>query len=81
MNIQQIQGMTRDLGKPVDWDDSKGTCESLPIRDEMLGGYPVMISEWKPTADEVRKIVAGASVFLRIVGTSHPPVRVYIGEP
>lgn len=82
MNHQKIEGMTRDLGKPRNWDEAtQGTCGSLPIRDERQQSGNVMVSEWKPTAEELRALIAGASVFLEICGTVHPPLSLYVGEP
>lgn len=81
MNIQQIEGKTHDLSKPKDWDDTKGECASLPIRAENNELGIVMVSEWKPTPQELRRLIAGASVFLEVVGTSHPPVMLKVGEP
>lgn len=82
MLVNRIQGATRNLGKPSDWDDSKGNCVSLPIRDEVLsGGIPCMVSSWQPTPEEAERIAAGAPIWLRIVGVSHPPVSLEVSAP
>ena len=58
----------------------------LPVRDEVLTctvngeGTPCMTTAWLPTPDEIARIVAGAPVHLRIMGTAHPPVMVEVGE-
>ena len=78
----RIAGCTRVLGAPVGWTpESSGPCNGLPIRDEINGDIPVMISAWEPTPAEMEAIAAGAKVHHRIVGTGHPPVMLYVGEP
>ena len=80
MLINRIPNATRNLGKPADWDDSKGNCVSLPIQDVVLsGGIPAMLSSWQPTPDELERLKAGASVTLTIVGRAHPPVMLSVG--
>jgi hypothetical protein len=76
-----IDGYTRALGAPVDWDAHKhGVCGMLPIRDEMSAdGLRRMVSAWTPTWEEAAAIVAGAPVQLTIVGTSHPVVSLGVG--
>jgi hypothetical protein len=76
MKACMIEGMTRDLNKPRDWDEERdGPCGSLPIRDEVFGGrVSIMFSEWKPSTEELALLNAGASVILGVCGTVHPPV-------
>lgn len=83
MMIQHIEGCTRTLGK------SQGYL-GLPIADVMLddgagGTYPAMVSAWEPDPEEMKRLAAGAKVYLRIVGTDlcpngHPPVMLAVGE-
>lgn len=82
MMIGHIEGATRELGKPRDWDDARdGKCLTLPIRDELVAGMPQMVSAWVPTPDEIARIAAGAPIYLRVVGSAHPPVLLLVGEP
>lgn len=74
MTPQTIANATRELGKPVDWDESKGECKLLAVRDETHICGNVMVSEWKLSADELRALNEGGSVLLYVVGKSHPPV-------
>lgn len=77
----RIAGCTRVLGAPAGWTpEPSGPCCGLPIRDEMKGDQPCMISCWEPTPDEIAALNDGAKVMLRIVGAGHPPVMVYVGE-
>lgn len=78
----RIEGCTRALGAPPGWTpDSSGPCCGLPIRDEMNGDVPCMVSAWEPTPAELAALNAGAKVMLRVVGVGHPPVMLYTGEP
>lgn len=79
MQIGRISGTTRVLGK------SQGYL-GLPVRDELINeatngpGTPAMTTAWIPTPDEINRINQGASIHVRILGTSHPPIMVEVGE-
>lgn len=79
MMIGRVEGCTRVLGK------SQGYL-GLPIRDELIHervngpGTPAMVTAWEPTPDEIARIVAGAPIHLRILGTAHPPVMIEVGD-
>lgn len=77
----RIENCTRALGAPVGWTpETSGQCVGLPIRDEVHGDIPVMISAWEPTPAEIAAIVGGAKVMLKVVGGAHPPVLIWAGE-
>lgn len=69
MDICQIEGATRILNAPTNW-ESDIPCQSLPIADQ--GGW--MVSEWKPDAADLERLNADGSIFLYIHGTIHPVV-------
>lgn len=77
MMIGRISGATRILGQ------SQGYL-GLPIRDEneIVNGdhTPCMTTAWEPTPDELVRLNAGASVYLRVLGVAHPPVTIEVGE-
>lgn len=78
----RIAGCTRALGAPAGWTpETSGPCSVLPIRDEVAGDMPCMTSCWEPTPSELAGLNAGGRVYLRIVGTGHPPVLVYALGP
>jgi hypothetical protein len=58
------------LGKPRNWDESRGECEVLPVTS--LEG--VLYSYWKATWIDRLRILIGRHVKLSVVGNSHPPV-------
>jgi NTP pyrophosphatase (non-canonical NTP hydrolase) len=77
----RIDGCTRVLGAPVGWTpETSGQCVGLPIRDEMNGDVPCMVSSWEPTPEELRAIAAGGKVYLRVLGAGHPPVMVFAAD-
>jgi hypothetical protein len=79
MKAIEIEGVTRDLQKPLGWDEAvKGPCGSLPIRDEERRYGNAMISEWRPDADELQALCLGGTVLLTIAGTEHPPVALSV---
>jgi hypothetical protein len=46
----------------------------------MLGcGAPQMTTAWLPTPEEIIAIVGGAAIYVRILGSSHPPILVDVG--
>lgn len=80
MQIAMIEGATRIIGKEQGF-------KGLPLRDELINtsvtgdGTPSMVSAWTPSPAELARLVAGASVHLRIIGTVHPPVSIDVGMP
>lgn len=79
MIIARISGCTRVLGAPIGWTpETSGPCIGLPIRDEMNGDVPCMVSAWEPTPAELAAIAAGAKIYLRILGVGHPPVMLAV---
>jgi hypothetical protein len=79
MQIGRIQGFTRELGK------SQGYM-GLPVRDGSINctvsgpETPTMTTAWLPTPAELAALNAGASVHVRLLGISHPPIMVEVGE-
>lgn len=76
----KITEATRELGKPLNWDDSIGECDSLAVADMEINGGKVMVSMWHPSEQEIEAIKAGIPVFLWVFGTNHPPVALTVGE-
>jgi len=73
MDICKIDGATRVLGAPADWDNTQGECVGLPIVDHPEGW---MISQWRPTHEELRALIEGGSIRLWVQGTVHPVVSI-----
>jgi hypothetical protein len=82
MEMVKLEGMNRELGAPKGWDEEKhGKCEPLPVFAEVVNGHICMTSAWKPSAEELASLNAGAAVALVIYGSVHPPVAVGVFEP
>lgn len=79
MLIKHIEGATRVLG------NSQGYI-GLPLRDVLINctvggeGTPAMETAWEPTPAELSRLIAGAPVILRVVGTAHPPIMIEVGD-
>lgn len=76
--IKRIRGTTRELGKAQGY-------KGLPIRDEptndpVIGLCNAMHSAWELTPRELEDLNNGGTIVLRILGTVHPPVMLYV-EP
>lgn len=68
-------GTTRRIGK------SQGYA-GLSVADVEHNGVPMMLTSWSPSPRELRALIAGAPVYLWIIGHAHPPVMVEVGpEP
>lgn len=82
MKPSDIEGETRRLGAPKDWQEEKdGSCGGLPIRDAVMpSGRPVMFSMWTTSSEERLLILAGHPVMFCIHGVSHPVVSIGVGE-
>lgn len=74
------QGTTRVIGR------SQGYL-GLAIRDEAVNcpvngpDTPAMVTAWHPTPAEIAALDAGAPILVRILGRSHPPIMVMVGDP
>lgn len=62
------------LGAPQGWDQKELPCGALPVTITTEEGRPVMVSFWKPDAEELAVLNAGGSVSLWVHGVGHPVV-------
>jgi hypothetical protein len=80
MLIARIEGFTREIGK------SQG-YRGLPVRDETIVDGATgercnaMTTAWEPTPQELKHLIAGGKVYLRVLGTGHPPVALWAEGP
>ena len=78
MIVNVIEGYTHIIGR----DQGYG---GLPIRGEVIdvngGVLEVMASSWTPTPRELRTLLQGGSIVLRVGGTMHPPVSMNVEPP
>lgn len=77
----RIAGATRHIGAPAGWDKEKeGPCAALSVRDVQTASGNTMSSAWFPTPEELHNLVAGAPVYLTILGEKHPVVMLGVGN-
>ena len=80
MDNEPIENATRVIGKDQGF-------VPLSVRDEVhdygptFGHVPVMVTQWRPTADELAALIAGAPVFLSLWGVSWPPAMLTVELP
>lgn len=77
MEICKIEGATRILGAPQQWNHTISECQSLPIIDTAEGW---MVSQWKPSYDEVETLRQGGTLLMWVHGTVHPVVGLDVSE-
>lgn len=79
MRSVRIKGATRELGRPLGWDEQRnGPCDSLHVRDERWGAMPCMVSAYKLSEEELAKLSAGGYIVLHVIGEVHPPVALSV---
>jgi hypothetical protein len=76
MIIASIENATRVCGEGQGY-------QPLPVRDETVqtkhGAVAVMVTAWTPTPAELAALNGGASVHVRILGITPPPMLVGVG--
>ncbi len=74
-----FKGFDLALNAPKGWKPSRdGSCSALPVRITSDGTHPMIQSYWKPDDEELKALNDGFSVCLSVVGTSHPPVMLFV---
>ncbi|BEV15093.1 hypothetical protein HBDW_18810 [Herbaspirillum sp. DW155] len=78
MLIKRIDGSTRQLGAPADWDGKDMSCGVLPVLDVQTAEGNFMFSAWEPTPPELEALNKGANIILGVRGTAHPVVSLQV---
>ncbi|WP_373379901.1 hypothetical protein [Cupriavidus nantongensis] len=78
MNKIQHPSNNDVLGAPAGWNQRELPVSALPITRRDVAGQPAVVSYWKPTAEELAALNAGASVALWVIGQSMPPVALEV---
>ena len=77
----ETRGATKSFTKPEGWDDEKdGWCGVLSVRVEDVGALRRRshhVSTWKPSPQEIARLVNGGSIELTCVGVQ-PPVAMEV---
>lgn len=79
MRAINFEGVTHFFGKPENWDTERdGVCLTLPVQVvSAFGDSLELVSMWKPTAEELKQLAAGACVRLAVFG-GQPPVMLSV---
>ena len=79
MNPTQHISNNGVLGAPPDWQPEHGYCQALPVtRAQTAEGLPVVVSFWRPSAEDLAQLAAGGLVALHVFGGAMPPVWVEV---
>lgn len=83
MNFAPHPGATRRFTPPADWRPERdGECGTLEVADVAgVGNRPFMESLWRPDADDLAALNAGAAIVLGIQGVVHPVVYMGVTGP
>ena len=78
MKPVQTIGHTTNYTKPEGWNDERdGPCGVLSVRTERVRGLNYHFSTWKPSTEELQRLVAGECVELCCVDVQ-PPVSIRV---
>lgn len=55
----------------------EGACYDLPIHRHAGG----IVSVWRPTKDDIKRIAMGAPIYLHVEGRTHPPLVLLTESP
>ncbi|VWB88611.1 hypothetical protein BLA13014_04102 [Burkholderia aenigmatica] len=66
------------LGAPKGWDQGELPVGALPITRVVDGSITHVVSFWRPNAEELAALAAGAPVMLFVVGHTMPPVALAV---
>ena len=80
MNRVQHHSNNAVLGAPAGWDQKELPCGALPITRTKVEGLPVVMSYWRPTAEELLALNTGAVIELCVVGHTMPPVSIGVNR-
>ncbi len=53
---------------------------ALTVRRDDFDGTPGLTTAWEPTPIELARLLNGAKVHVSILGLSHPPISLSVGE-
>lgn len=70
----KLTDATRSLGKPSDWDSSKGECETLDVHDLSTENGNFMISIWELDDEDMDVLTKTRRISLWVRGVDHPVI-------
>lgn len=79
MEIERIPGAMFYFGAPQGWNpETDPPCDCLPCKPQQIGNRIFMVSQWRPNAEEIAKIVEGQPIYLWVHGMKHPVVALSV---
>jgi hypothetical protein len=78
------RGATHNFQAPENWDASTdGPCGDLQVRADCFGERDIveLVSTWRPSADELVRLLHGGVVEIGLCVTTQPPMRAYVVDP
>jgi hypothetical protein len=78
MNFIKHPSNNAVLGAPDNWKNDALPVHALPVTRGDIDGQSVVVSFWRPTADEIAAIVAGRAIALVVVGGTMLPVALSV---
>lgn len=74
-----FEGSNVVMGKPSDMTDEQ--CGSLhAMRGVDADGFPFFDECWKPSEEEIKEIVSGKAIRIRILSKTLPPIAVWVND-
>lgn len=75
-----FEGSNFTFTKPKDMTDEQ--CMDLPVfKGQNVDGFPVIISCWKFSKEDLEEIQKTGRIYLEIIGHGMPPVSLFTENP
>lgn len=80
MEPVKFDGANKIYKAPEGWDEEKdGVCGELYVFEGSdKFGHTVIVSAWKPTQEELKKLNEGEPLYLQILMPVQPPVSIFV---
>lgn len=76
MHPINFEGANINLAKPNDMTDEQ--CQPLPAEKNVDNhGFPYFLTAWMPNKEDVEALMEGKPLWLKVIGTTHPPVVLF----
>ena len=76
MKGTDFEGSTFNLVKPEDMTEEQ--CYSMPATSGTTSdGYPYILVAFKPSPEDIKAMLDGGSVFMRVLGQQFAPVSLF----
>lgn len=82
MRAIEFKGQTKLLAPPENWVQGTGGVEigALPVQAEVRQGVMYIKSVWRPSAEELAGLAAGACVVVNVLNTYMVPIALSVEQ-